>query len=78
MAQSWEEACLWQQVEQLNDKQREVVILRFWAGHSLREIGDIVGVAIPSVQSRLRNAYSNLRHELQEDTMPTLVTEVER
>ena len=78
VAQSWEETILWQQIEQLSEKQREVVILRFWAGHSLREIGEIVGISTPSVQSRLSNAYAKLRPELEADALPVLAAEVER
>lgn len=46
---------------ELTDEQREVVVLRIWAGMSFREIADTVGRPISTVSSRYRSALSELR-----------------
>lgn len=46
--------------------QREVLLLRFQDGFSLEEIGTALGIPVGTVKSRLHNALSTLRSELNE------------
>ena len=48
-------------VKALNPDQRVVVGLRFWRDLSLREIADLLGVPLGTVQSRLHYALKRLR-----------------
>ena len=36
-------------------------MLRYWAGHTYREMADILGCPLPTAQSRVRLAYKQLR-----------------
>lgn len=48
----------------LTEKQREVVILRFWDDKTLEEIAEITGLHISSVEARLECAFKKLRKNL--------------
>lgn len=52
---------VWRAVQALSPKLREAVLLRYWAGHTYREMADILGCPIPTAQSRVRLAYEQLR-----------------
>jgi RNA polymerase sigma-70 factor (ECF subfamily) len=51
-------------LDKLSDKVREVVVLRYWGGHSLSEIARIVGCPTPTAQSRLRLAHEQMERHL--------------
>jgi RNA polymerase sigma-70 factor, ECF subfamily len=43
---------------------REAILLRYWAGHTYREMGEIMGCPLRTAQSRVRLAYQQLRATL--------------
>jgi RNA polymerase sigma-70 factor (ECF subfamily) len=53
-------------ISNLPDDQREVVILRHYAGLSFKEIADITGVSINTALGRMRYALINLRRTMEE------------
>jgi RNA polymerase sigma-70 factor (ECF subfamily) len=53
-------------ISQLPDDQREVVILRHYAGLSFKEIADITDVSINTALGRMRYALINMRKLMQE------------
>ncbi|UCC64148.1 MAG: sigma-70 family RNA polymerase sigma factor [Anaerolineae bacterium] len=57
---------IWQAVRCLDDKQSEVIHLRFAAGLSYAEIADAAGVPIGTVRSRLHKGLKNLRQRIGE------------
>lgn len=52
-------------MQALSPPLREALVLRFWAGHTFREIADIMDCPLPTAQSRVRLAYQQLRTILQ-------------
>lgn len=52
---------VWKAVQALSPKLREAILLRYWAGHTYREMADILDCPIPTAQSRVRLAYEQLR-----------------
>jgi RNA polymerase sigma-70 factor (ECF subfamily) len=68
---------VWDAVQALSQPLREAVLLRYWAGHTYREMADILGCPLPTAQSRVRLAYKQLRkfiaptriHDLIEEEM---------
>jgi len=54
-------------ISQLPDDQKEVVILRHYAGLSFREIADITDVSINTALGRMRYALINLRKLMEEN-----------
>ena len=55
---------VWEAVQALSQPLREAVLLRYWAGHTYREMADILGCPLPTAQSRVRLAYKQLRRIL--------------
>ena len=55
---------VWQAVQALKPNLREAVILRYWAGHTYREMADILGCPVPTAQSRVRLAFNQLQSTL--------------
>ena len=55
---------VWNAIQRLKPPLREVILLRYWAGHTYREIADIVGCPVPTAQSRVRLAFDQLRTQL--------------
>ena len=55
---------VWTAIQALSPRQREAVLLRYWAGHTYREMAEIMGCPVPTAQSRLRLAYQRLRTAL--------------
>ena len=53
-------------ISMLPDDQREVVILRHYAGLSFKEIADITGVSINTALGRMRYALINMRKLMEE------------
>jgi len=58
----------------LPDDQREVVILRHYAGLSFKEIADITGVSINTALGRMRYALINLRKTMEEKKISLTVS----
>ena len=54
----------------LNQKQREVILLRYYQGFSETEIADILGLSQSSVAGRLKRAKEQLYGLLQTDSEP--------
>ncbi len=55
---------VWAAVQALKPKHREVILLRYWAGHTYQEMADILNCPLRTVQSRVRLAYKQLRVDL--------------
>jgi RNA polymerase sigma factor (sigma-70 family) len=60
-------------IGQLPDDQKEVVILRHYAGLSFKEIADITDVSINTALGRMRYALINLRKIMEENKMSLTV-----
>jgi len=56
-------------ISQLPDDQKEVVILRHYAGLSFKEIADVTEVSINTALGRMRYALINLRKIMQENNI---------
>ena len=66
---------VWRAVQLLSPPLREAILLRYWAGHTYREMADILGCPVPTVQSRVRLAYERLRTQLTRDDLAALEEE---
>lgn len=66
---------VWAAVRGLKPDLREVILLRYWAGHTYREIADIVGCPLSTAQSRVRLAFDQLRIRLAPDDLAVLEEE---
>jgi RNA polymerase sigma-70 factor (ECF subfamily) len=55
---------IWTAVQALSPALREAVLLRYWAGHTYREMAEILHCPLPTAQSRVRLAYQHLRAAL--------------
>jgi RNA polymerase sigma-70 factor (ECF subfamily) len=55
---------VWDAVQALSPLLREAILLRYWAGHTYREMSEILRCPIPTAQSRVRLAYGRLRKAL--------------
>ncbi len=55
---------VWEAVQALSRPLREAILLRYWAGHTYREMAAILGCPVPTAQSRVRLAYKRLRATL--------------
>ena len=53
-----------QAMQSLSPPLREALVLRFWAGHTFREIADIMDCPLPTAQSRVRLGYEQLRQRM--------------
>ena len=54
-------------IASLNEKQREVILLRYYQGFSETEIAGILGLSQSSVAGRLKRAKEQLHRSLQTD-----------
>jgi RNA polymerase sigma-70 factor (ECF subfamily) len=63
---------VWEAVQGLSPRLREAVLLRYWAGHTYREMADILGCPVPTAQSRVRLAYQSLRAVLAPESLVDL------
>lgn len=61
---------VWEAVQALSPPLREAILLRYWAGHTYREMGEIMGCSLRTAQSRVRLAYQQLRATLAPATHP--------
>jgi RNA polymerase sigma factor (sigma-70 family) len=66
---------VWEAVQKLNPKQREVIVLRHWGRHTYQEISEIVGCPMKTAQSRLRLAYQKLARTLEENDLHRILEE---
>jgi RNA polymerase sigma-70 factor (ECF subfamily) len=66
---------VWDAIQALKPLLREVILLRYWAGNTYREIADIVGCQLPTAQSRVRLAFDQLRTRLAPDDLAVLEEE---
>jgi len=55
---------IWTAVQALSPALREAILLRYWAGHTYREMAEILNCPLPTAQSRVRLAYQHLRAAL--------------
>lgn len=66
---------VWRAVQLLSPLLREAILLRYWAGHTYREMADILDCPVPTAQSRVRLAYEQLRTKLTRDDLAALEEE---
>ena len=55
---------VWEAVQTLSRPLREAILLRYWAGHTYREMAGILDCPVGTAQSRVRLAYQRLRSAL--------------
>jgi len=55
---------VWEAVQALSQPLREAILLRYWAGHTYREMAEILDCPVGTAQSRVRLAYQRLREAL--------------
>lgn len=63
-----------QAVADLPEPYRQVIVMRFYGGHSCAEIGHMLGLSLGTVTSRLSRAYGTLRQALRvhdQNTQPS-------
>lgn len=58
---------VWQALQRLNDKQREIITLRYYHELKLHDIAQIEGVSERTVRTWLQQAHDQLREWLKED-----------
>lgn len=58
------DAALWQAIQKLDDRHREVVILRYYHELRLKDIAQIAGVSERAVRDRLHAAHERMRTQL--------------
>ncbi len=63
---------VWQAVQSLKPKYKEAIIMRYWAGHTYKEMSEILGCPLPTAQSRVRLAFDQLRMHLAEAELNVL------
>lgn len=59
-----EQQRIWEAVQSLSPKLREVAVLRYYDGLRYREIGEVLGILEKSAESRMRLAHKKLRELL--------------
>lgn len=59
-----EENELWREINNLNLKSREILILHFYSGMKLKEISESLGIPLGTCKSRLNTALRTLRKKL--------------
>jgi RNA polymerase sigma-70 factor (ECF subfamily) len=69
---------VWEAVQSLSARLREAVFLRYWAGHTYREMAGILRCPVSTAQSRVRLAYQRLRASLAPDLLVALSDVEER
>lgn len=56
---------VWQALQTLSPKLRETAVLRYYAGFSFAEIGQVLGIPAKTAESRMRLAHTALRELLE-------------
>jgi RNA polymerase sigma-70 factor (ECF subfamily) len=69
---------VWEAVQTLSPRLREAIFLRYWAGHTYREMASILRCPVATAQSRVRLAYQRLRAILAPDILAALSDVEER
>jgi RNA polymerase sigma-70 factor (ECF subfamily) len=69
---------VWEAVQALSARLREAIFLRYWGGHTYREMAEILGCPVSTAQSRVRLAYQRLRATLAPDILSALSDVEER
>ncbi|MBN1217314.1 MAG: sigma-70 family RNA polymerase sigma factor [Anaerolineae bacterium] len=64
-------------VQTLSPSLREAILLRYWVGHTYREMAEILDCPIPTAQSRVRMAYQRLRAALAPGSLADLSSSLE-
>jgi RNA polymerase sigma-70 factor, ECF subfamily len=54
------------QVMRLGESEKQVVFLRYFGGHTIREIADITGRSVGTITKQLSRAYRSLRNQIRE------------
>lgn len=62
-----EEAQLWQAIDNLTQKSKEVIILHYYSDMKLNEVAYTLGIPLGTCKSRLNSALNNLKHQLNQD-----------
>jgi RNA polymerase sigma-70 factor, ECF subfamily len=65
--QSWVAWRVHRALEELPEREREVIALAYWSGLSQSEIAEFLGVPLGTVKTRTRTALSHLAELLEED-----------
>ncbi|MBN1977631.1 MAG: sigma-70 family RNA polymerase sigma factor [Anaerolineae bacterium] len=65
-------SAVWEAVQSLTPRLREAILLRYWAGHTYREMADILGCPVPTAQSRVRLAFQRLQADLAPESLVDL------
>lgn len=63
---------LWEEINKLSLKSREVIVLHFYCGMKLKEIADIIDVPLGTCKSRLNQGLKVLRRKLPENDIVIL------
>jgi RNA polymerase sigma-70 factor (ECF subfamily) len=69
---------VWEVVQAMSRPLREAIVLRYWAGHTFREMAEILDCPVATAQSRVRLAYKRLRTVLAPDKLTNVEEEVSR
>jgi RNA polymerase sigma-70 factor (ECF subfamily) len=69
---------VWGAVQSMSQPLREAILLRYWAGHTFREMAEILDCPVATVQSRVRLAYQRLRTVLALDELRNVEEEQSR
>ena len=65
--QSWVSWRVHRALEELNEREREVVALAYWSGLSQSEVAEFLGIPLGTVKTRTRAALMRLSELLEED-----------
>jgi RNA polymerase sigma factor (sigma-70 family) len=60
---------VWEVVQSMSRPLREAIVLRYWAGHTFREMAEILDCPVSTAQSRIRLAYQRLSSALSPDEL---------
>lgn len=63
---------LWEEINKLTLKSREVIVLHFYCGMKLKEIAEVIGIPVGTCKSRLNQGLKALRKNLPENEVITL------
>jgi len=69
---------VWEVVQAMSRPLREAIVLRYWAGHTFREMAEILDCPVATAQSRVRLAYQRLRAALAPDELINVKEEESR
>jgi RNA polymerase sigma-70 factor (ECF subfamily) len=69
---------VWDVIQAMSRPLREAIVLRYWAGHTFREMAEILDCPVATAQSRVRLAYKRLRKILGPNELINVEEEVSR